>query len=78
MSDYDREAKHKTVLAGLSRLGLQIKMGSNHVVATCPRTQQKTTLPRHNTVGKYIVGSICEFLIENGYDEAAIKKAFKW
>jgi spore germination protein YaaH len=78
MPSYDREEKYKTILKGLKKLGLEIKHGKNHTTATCPKTDAKTTLPRHTPVGKFIVGSICDFLMANGYTEEDIKKAFKW
>ena len=48
------------------------------MTATCPKTGQKTTLPRHSVVGKYITESIYKFLISNGYKSSEVKKAFKW
>jgi hypothetical protein len=78
MSEYDRSEKHKTIKKGLIKLGLDYKRASKHDVATCPKTNGKTTIPRHNVLMKLTVGSICTFLIENGYSEEDIKKAFKW
>ncbi len=42
------------------------------------RKSTRSTVPRNKTLNKYTVGSICDFLIENGYEERAIKNAFKW
>jgi hypothetical protein len=78
MPFYQREEKFKVLLKGLKKLGLEIKKGKRHVTATCPKSSKKTTLPRHTPVGKYVVESIYEFLIENGYTEEEIKKALNW
>lgn len=78
MPYYEREEKYKTVLKGLKKLGLEIRKGKKHMTATCPHSERKTTLPRHKIVGKPVVKSIFEFLIENDYSEENIKKAFGW
>ena len=78
MSFSQREEKFKIILKGLKSLGLEIKKGKKHMTATCPKTGQKTTLPRHSVVGKYITESIYKFLISNGYKSSEVKKAFKW
>lgn len=77
MSEYDRELKYRVVLKGLGKLGLEVKSGSKHMTATCPATQNKTTVPRHTIIGKKTIKSICEFLEKNGYDKDDIRKAFK-
>lgn len=78
MPYYEREEKYKTVLKALQKLGLDIKTGKRHMTATCPHSSKKTTLPRHKIVGKPVVKSIFEFLLENGYQEEDIKKALNW
>lgn len=75
---YEKAEKPKVILRGLNKLGLVVKKAHRHDTAVCPRTSQKTTIPRHTPLNKYTVGSIYEFLIENGYAEADIKAAFKW
>lgn len=78
MSFYERDEKPKTILKGLKKLGLEIKHGKSHDTARCSETGSKTTIPRHGVLNKYTVGSIYEFLIENGYKKEDIKNAFKW
>jgi hypothetical protein len=79
MSEYDVPEKYRVIIKGLKKLGLDCKPASRHDVATCPRTGNKTTIPRHaKDLNKYTVGSIYDFLIENGYKKEDIKKAFKW
>ena len=83
MSKWDRPLRYDVVKRGLKKLGLDYDVsGSKHDSATCPETRNKTGIPRpkskhKNELSKYTVGSICEFLIANGYKEADIKKAFK-
>jgi len=80
MGEYDRPERYETIKRGLVKLGLDYKNASNHDVATSPTTGHKTTIPRHKTktLNKYTVGSIYDFLLNNGYTEAEVKKAFKW
>lgn len=78
MSKYDVEMKYRLIKNGLKKLGLDYKHAGDHDTATCPETGEKTTVPRHTSIDKFVVGSIYDFLIENGYKEADIKKAFKW
>ena len=78
MAWYEQEEKLRVILRGLRKLGLTIKHANNHDTALCVKTQAKTTIPRHVHLNKYVVGSIYEFLIENGFKEDAIKRAFKW
>jgi hypothetical protein len=78
MSKYDVEMKYRLIKKGLKKLGLDYRHDSNHDTATCPKTGEKTTIPRHTNIDKFVVGSICDFLMENGYEETAIKNAFKW
>lgn len=78
MAWYEKEEKPRVILKGLKKLGLDIKKANSHDTATCPTTHAKTTIPRHVPLNKYVVGSIYEFLVKNGYDETDIKRAFKW
>jgi len=78
MGKFDIPEKPKVILKGLRKLKLEVISASNHDVATCPATNKKTTIPRHNPLNKFTVGSICEFLLTNGYTEKQIKDAFKW
>ena len=78
MGDYDRPERHAIIKRGLIGLGLDYKHAKNHDVATCPNTNRKTTIPRHKKLNKYTVGSIVDFLLTNDYNEAEVKKAFKW
>lgn len=78
MAWYEKEEKPRVILKGLDKLGLNIKHANSHDTALCTETQRKTTIPRSTPLNKYTVGSIYEFLIENGYKENDIKKAFKW
>ena len=78
MAWYEREEKPRVILRGLTKLGLELKHANSHDTAVCPETQSKTTIPRHVPLDKYVVGSIYEFLIENGYNKDDIVKAFKW
>lgn len=78
MTWYEKEEKPRNILKGLKKLGLIIKHGNSHDTALCQETQCKTTIPRSTPLNKYTVGSIYDFLIENGYKENNIKEAFKW
>jgi predicted metal-dependent RNase len=78
MAWYEKEEKPRVILKGLKKLGLVIKHANNHDTALCVETQCKTTVPRHVPLDKYVVGSIYEFLIENGFEKESIKRAFKW
>ncbi len=78
MSQLGRSEKFSSIKKGLIKLGLDYRSASKHDVATCPITNNKTTVPRHRTIKKHTVGSICDFLLENGYKESEIKKAFRW
>lgn len=78
MSEADKAEKRRVVISGLHKLGFEIKQGKRHDTATCPRTNKKTTIPRHKQLNKYTVGSIYDFLIESGYSAAEVRKAFKW
>lgn len=80
MSTYDIPEKYKVIKNGLIKLGLKYEHKKRHDVATCTETGHKTTVPRHktNTLNRFTVGTIYKFLIDNGYKNADIKKAFKW
>jgi predicted RNA binding protein YcfA (HicA-like mRNA interferase family) len=75
---HSREEKPKNIVKGLTRLGFDIRNGSNHDTATNPKTNNKTTIPRHGLVKKTVVSSICKFLVEQGFTEQEIKDAFRW
>lgn len=75
---YEKEEKPRIIIKGLKKLGLEVKHGNSHDTAVCPKTQEKTTIPRHVPLNKFVVGSIYKFLIKNGYTEQEIIKAFKW
>lgn len=78
MGQYDIPLKYRVVIRGLKKLGgLEIKNASNHQTATHTASGRKTTIPRHTDINRLVIGSIIEFLLENGYGEVAIFKAFK-
>jgi hypothetical protein len=78
VSDTDKPEKCKVIVNGLTKLGLDVKNGRRHDTATCPKTNKKTTIPRHKVLNKYTVGSIYDFLVDAGYKPEDIKNAFKW
>jgi hypothetical protein len=78
MSEYDKEEKSKVIIRGLLSLGLDVDSGAKHDRAKCPETRQKTTIPPHKKLNKFVVGSICDFLIINGYSPEQIRSAFGW
>lgn len=84
MSTWDRPERYQVIRRGLIKLKLEYdESGSKHDNATCPTSGNKTGVPRpkskhKNELSKFTVGSICEFLVANGYKEEDIKKAFKW
>jgi hypothetical protein len=78
VSKYDIEEKYRVIKRGLIKLKLDYHYAKKHDTATCPETGAKTTIPRSSIVDKYTVGSICDFLIENGYTDKDIKRVFKW
>lgn len=78
MSKYDVEMKYRLVKKAFNKLGLDYRHAGDHDTAKCPETGEKTTIPRHKVIDKYVVGSYYDFLIANGYKESDIKEAFKW
>jgi hypothetical protein len=79
MSEFDIPAKQSTIKKGLIKLGLDYHHAAKHDVAICCSTNNKTMIPRHSkNLNRYTVGSICDFLIANGYTKQQIKAAFGW
>ena len=74
MAWYEKEERHRKIIKGLKKLGLEIKKRAKHDSALHIQSQRKTIIPRHTILKKYTVGSIYESLIESGFDEEAIKK----
>lgn len=76
MGRYDVELKYRIVVNALESLGWEIKHGKNHDTATCPKTNRKTTIPRHKKIEKPTVKSIIKFVIDSGYPKDDVEKAF--
>jgi predicted RNA binding protein YcfA (HicA-like mRNA interferase family) len=77
MGEFYISTTYSRMLGLLRKLGLEIRQSGNHVKAINPRTRRWTMVPRHKTLKKGTVESICGFLVEEGYDTKPIKKALQ-
>lgn len=75
MGEYRTDSKQAKIIRLLSGFGFRLKESNKHIKAYCPKTGDWTLVPRHKTLSPGVTESICDFLIERGYDEGKIKKA---
>ena len=76
MSFY-KSSSQKKLRKFFQKHNFTIVEGGNHVKAKHNITGQVFVFPRHNTISSGVTKSICNKLIELGYEKEEIKKLFK-
>jgi len=77
MGEFYTSAKRTKILSLLRGFGFTFKQSGKHIKAFCPKTGDWTLIPRSNELKNGTVESICDFLVERGYDTVKIKKALR-
>jgi len=77
MGQFYQPASYRSIVKLLKKLGFEITPSKKHLKATDPKSGRATTVPRHATLANGTVESICDFLVDCGYDKGVILKSLK-